>query len=105
MSAPVLIKKPSPSQINLIKNAQNHFLLLYKFKNNSSAQLCSAATMTSDHYVQILEFPWMAYLLTYVDANMTVNFSCSGTLISQEYILSAAHCFCRNDMDCSDGAV
>ena len=28
MSAPVLFKKPTPSQINLIKNGENHFLLL-----------------------------------------------------------------------------
>ena len=36
----VLFKKPTPSQFNLIKNAKNHFLLLKKFKNNESAQLC-----------------------------------------------------------------
>ena len=36
----VLFKKPTPSQINLIKNAKNHFLLVKKFLNTSSAQLC-----------------------------------------------------------------
>ena len=40
ISAPVLFKKPTPSQINLITNAKNHFLLLKKFKNTESAQLC-----------------------------------------------------------------
>ena len=30
MSAPVLFKKPTLSQINLIKNAKNHFLLSKK---------------------------------------------------------------------------
>ena len=39
-SAPVLFKKPTPSQINLIKNAKNHFLLLKKFKNTESAHHC-----------------------------------------------------------------
>ena len=35
------LQKPTPSQINLIKNATNPFLLLRKFKNTSSAQLCN----------------------------------------------------------------
>ena len=39
-SAPVLFKMPTPSQINLIKNAKNHFLLVKKFKKTGSAQLC-----------------------------------------------------------------
>ena len=39
ISAPVLFKKPTPSQIELIKNANIHFLLLKKFKNTESAQL------------------------------------------------------------------
>ena len=39
MSAPVLFKKLTPSQINLIKNAKNHFLLMKKLKNTESAQL------------------------------------------------------------------
>ena len=38
-SALVLFKKPTPSQINLIKNAKKHFLWLKKFKNTSSAHL------------------------------------------------------------------
>ena len=37
----LLFKKPTPSQINFIKNAKNHFLLLKKCKNTQSAQLCS----------------------------------------------------------------
>ena len=37
ISALVLFKKPTPSQINLIENAKNHFLLLNKFKNTESA--------------------------------------------------------------------
>ena len=39
MSAPGLFKKPTPSQINLIKNSRNYFLLLKKLKNTESAQL------------------------------------------------------------------
>ena len=35
-----LFKKPTPSQINLIKNEKNHFLLVKKLKNTGSAQLC-----------------------------------------------------------------
>ena len=38
-SAPVLFKNPTPSQINLINDAKNHFLLLKKLKNSESAQL------------------------------------------------------------------
>ena len=34
------ISKAIPSQINRIKNAKNHLLLLKKFKNTESAQLC-----------------------------------------------------------------
>ena len=37
----VLSKKPTPSQIILIQNAKNHFLLLKQHKNTSSAQLWS----------------------------------------------------------------
>ena len=33
-------KKPTPSQMNLIRNAKNYFLLLEKLKNTESAQLC-----------------------------------------------------------------
>ena len=36
----VLFKKPTPSQINLIKSAKNHFLLVKKLKNTWSAHLC-----------------------------------------------------------------
>ena len=32
ISAPVLFKKLTPSQMNLIKNAKNHFLSVKKFK-------------------------------------------------------------------------
>ena len=35
-----VFKKPTLSQINLIKNANNNFLLLKNFKNTESAQLC-----------------------------------------------------------------
>ena len=38
-SAAVLFKKPTPSQINLIKKAKNQSLLVKKFKNTESAQL------------------------------------------------------------------
>ena len=44
ISAPVLFKKPTPSQINLIKNAKNHFLILKKLENTESAQLCTVST-------------------------------------------------------------
>ena len=33
------LEKPTPGQINLIKNAKNHFLLLKNFKNTESAHL------------------------------------------------------------------
>ena len=45
ISAPVLFKTPTPSQINLIKKAKNNFLLLKKFKNTESAQLCRGRTI------------------------------------------------------------
>ena len=32
-------KKPTPSQINLIKNAKNHFLLLKKFPKSAPSSL------------------------------------------------------------------
>ena len=38
-------KKHTPSQINLIKNAKNHFLWLKKLKNTSSAQLCNCVRL------------------------------------------------------------
>ena len=41
------IKKPTPSQINLMKNAKNHFLLLKKFKNTEIAQLCTQSCENS----------------------------------------------------------
>ena len=33
---------PTPSQINLIKNAKINFLLVKKFKSTESAQLCTS---------------------------------------------------------------
>ena len=44
ISAPVPFKKPTPSQINLIKNAKNRFLLLKKIKKypKCPAQVCWA---------------------------------------------------------------
>ena len=41
LPAPVLFKKPTQSQIKLIKNAKNQILLLKKIKNTESAQLWS----------------------------------------------------------------
>ena len=41
ISAPVLFKKPTPSQINFIKNVKYHFSLLKMFKNTKSVQLCT----------------------------------------------------------------
>ena len=35
-----LFKKPTPSTINLLKNAKNNFLKLKNLKNTESAQLC-----------------------------------------------------------------
>ena len=35
------IEKPTLSQINLVKNAKNNFLLLKKLKNTEIAQLCT----------------------------------------------------------------
>ena len=43
---PVLFKKPTPSQLKLIKKAKNHILLLKKFKNTSK---CPALTETHTH--------------------------------------------------------
>ena len=37
----LFLHQSSPSEINLIKNAKNHFLLLKKFKNTESAHLCN----------------------------------------------------------------
>ena len=58
MSAPVVCKKPTPSQINLIKNAKNHFLLFKQFKNTESAQLCSGRHYTATLYLPGLWEPW-----------------------------------------------
>ena len=44
ISAPVLFKNPTPSQINLIKNSTNHSLLLKKLQNTESAQLCRSSS-------------------------------------------------------------
>ena len=55
---PVLFKKPTPSQINLIKNAKNNFLLLKKLKNTDSAQLCN---------IMMLKF---IYICVYTDAEI-----------------------------------
>ena len=38
------------------------------------------------------QFPWQAQIWTYKPYNDTPIFSCGGTLISDELILTAAHC-------------
>ena len=38
------------------------------------------------------QFPWQAQIWTYKPYNDTPIFSCGGTLISEELILTAAHC-------------
>ena len=50
ISATVLFKIPTPSQINLIKNAKNHFLLIKKFKNTESAQLCDSLSCVGQSF-------------------------------------------------------
>ena len=48
ISASALFKKPSSSQINLIKNAKIHFLFLKKLKNTKSAQLWVTLSVTEN---------------------------------------------------------
>ena len=64
MSAPVLFEKLTPSQINLIKNAKNHFLLMKKLKNTESAQLCLNVS------IFLFEVPETSYYLC------TIKFCC-----------------------------
>ena len=52
-----LFKKPTPSQINFIKNAKNHFLLVKKLKNTGSAQLCILVSIT-----RAIEFLFIYFL-------------------------------------------
>ena len=48
ISAPLLFKKATPSQINMIKKAKNHFLLVKKLKTTESAQLWATLTPPYD---------------------------------------------------------
>ena len=41
----IIFKKPTPSQMNLIRNAKNYFLLLEKLKNTERSQLCKSAVL------------------------------------------------------------
>ena len=43
------------------------------------------------------QFPWQAQIWTYKPYNDTPIFSCGGTLISDELILTAAHCVLFTD--------
>lgn len=52
---------------------------------------CEKSLIVSGVKAEPKEFPFMA-LLFYKDEE-TVNYLCGGTLISNKYVLTAAHCF------------
>ncbi|PNF22706.1 hypothetical protein B7P43_G07142, partial [Cryptotermes secundus] len=58
---------------------------------NEKCGLTSASKISSGHNATFGQFPWMALLGSRL-SNGGLRFICGGTLISDQYILTAAHC-------------
>lgn len=72
---------------------------------NSNRIRCGRISSTNQQSSMILggntteidEFPWMV-LLEYEFPNGTRIFGCAGSIISEKFILTAAHCFTFSDL-------
>ncbi|XP_066579294.1 tryptase beta-2 [Amia ocellicauda] len=67
------------------------FLLLNTFEVSSSP--LSRTSIVGGHNARKGEFPWQAYLKISLKNRPGYIITCGGSLISQRWVLSAAHCF------------
>lgn len=82
------------------KYAENVFVRVYspvlsfkvKYDNISSCEINEQTLIVGGNKVTHKEFPHMAAIGYIHSNNIDIEFLCSGSLISERYVLTAAHC-------------
>ncbi|XP_031633762.1 serine protease persephone-like isoform X2 [Contarinia nasturtii] len=74
-----------PGVVQLLKKARS------SFKACERDSKVPVENVLNGESVQIEQFPWMA-ALGYLDEQYRVSFTCAGTIISENFVMTAAHC-------------